>query len=334
VDGRVGELLRWDGVPQIDVTPPPGRRLLGQPGAVLVIGPAWVEAVVAHVAVGSVADEDRFVDDHDRHVPRPRQARPQHVERQVVVGQRPRPGHVEPALVGVQVDLARRDVGRDGLVDARGRPGQAQRLQPQQVGQVAAAGDERLVQPGAEDEARVERVEGQVVAGDEGAHRLRVLLQQGVVELPAAGEGLQRDRPEDEIGLITKGYIQQQQVFGQRHDRIAQVVDDDAPAVGGAQPQGVELPGQGVAIVQEPAPRAGIAQKQDAELTGRLGPGQLMGGEHGRQVVEGQVVVLGRDFAIRQAGAAGEGAVVERQAAERVQRPGGGEGGVEQGEQQ
>jgi hypothetical protein len=188
VDGCVGELVGRDGVPQVNVAPPLGRCRPRQSLTVLVIGPARVEAVVTHIAVGPIADEDGFIDDDDRHAARACHPGPQHVERQIVVGQRPRPGYVEPALVGIQIALAERDVGRDGLVNACGRPGQGQRLQPQQVGQIAAAGDERLVQPGADDEARVERIEGQVVAGDEVTHVVGVLLQQGVVELPAAGQ--------------------------------------------------------------------------------------------------------------------------------------------------
>ena len=111
-------------------------------------------------------------------------------------------------------------------------------MQSQQVGQVAAAGDERLVQPGTDDETRVERIEGQVVASDEVAHTPGVLLQQGVIELPAAGKGVQRDGPEDEVGVIAQRRVEQQQVFRQRQNGGAQFVDDGATAVGGAQPPG------------------------------------------------------------------------------------------------
>ncbi len=207
-------------------------------------------------------------------------------------------------------------------------------MQAQQVGQIAAAADECLLQEPPVDEARIGRIEDQVVAADEVAHSSGVLMQQRMLQLAAAGERLQRHRPQDEIGLGScQRLVQQQQIFGQRHHRIAEVVDDDATAVGGAQIEGVELPGQRVVVGQEPAPGGGIADEQHAKLVGRRRPGDGVAGEHGRQVVERQVVILGGNLAIGQAKTAGIGNVIERQAAEGVQRPDGGEDRVEQEEQ-
>ena len=130
------------------------------------------------------------------------------------------------------------------------------------------------------------------------------------IQLRSWVEGFQREQPYDQVGLVAQGVIEQQQVFGQRHGGIAEVIGRTRlpSAVRSGSP--VDLSGQRVlrlaARCPTPTNRPSAARGIHPAL---VGPGQHVRGEHRVELVQAQVIGRAGIFAIGQPLAAVEQAL-------------------------
>ena len=324
MDGRIGELLGGNGIPQIEIGPAVLSGLSRQKPAILIIGPARVKTVVADVAVLTVADEHGFIHQQHGQSLRPGHPRGQHIERQHVLIELRGLFQVLPTVILLEIGLPQGDIIGNGLINPCGGPRQPQALQTHQIGQGAALPDDGALSKMGINKAGIVGIQIQIILGDEPPHPVRVVLQQGVIQLAGAGEGFEGHRPEHEIGRVGHGLVQQHEVFGKRHDRITQIVEHQALPLPGGVSARVQPPRQRIPILEKPAPGGRIPDNQHPELIPGLGLHQDVAVEHGRDVVQGEVVALGGVFTIGQPQPTGPERVVEGKPPKRLQgiRPG------------
>ena len=143
VDGGVGEFLRGNNIPEIEIIPLVCLAFLSEQPAVSVVCPAGIIKIIANITVFALADKHRLIDQQNRGRASHPQSSVKDIESQVIFAELGGLEVVEASICG-QVAQFSGDHGGDVLVDSGRRPQQTINLQADEVSQIAALADQGL----------------------------------------------------------------------------------------------------------------------------------------------------------------------------------------------